>query len=216
MTASFAFAIRLSNSDREAICKLVLKHRFEQEYLTLALRRQSLAFALYNSMYSEELQKQMKKLPKGWLPDEDGLRFDFGSRSDVMKFYPDLGNSSPYPRPWDRFLGDAPGLGTTRLVPYRDRDRTLKAFGARDPFSIERDTIVNEIVKLNETMMGARVQVRTALLQANTARKLIELWPEIEPFVRSALSGLPPASLPAVRTDLLNDMLKLPAEKEEA
>lgn len=81
-----------------------------------------------------------------------------------------------------------------------------------DPLGIEIKALLDEISAAKEEYNLKHAKAWAALEAATTTKKLIEMWPEIAPFVPAPP---PPAALPVIQREDLNGAFALPLNKAE-
>lgn len=194
---------KLTNSMRERIAKAVLKHRFAEIAAGLVAERAAFALTIYNDVYSEAERRKMAALPAGWLCDHEaiGAQFGGGAGYAILNF-----NGSAY--------GSSTGLlatslgHVTRRLPYTHRNGCAKVYETASALSTEHFAQKERLTDLNKQVDTAGRQINAALAQPGTTDRLIELWPEVEPFVKKLEPTAP--FLPSIPVARLNAMFGLP------
>ncbi len=199
---------RLTNDIRNAIRQDLVEHRYGPVAKSIGDRLQEFAAKLYDKTYPPEQQELMASLPKGWLPEADHIRFAYAGQYHSVHFngfswgWSALGSLTKRGNPITRFV--ATEHDRNYNISLRDEDLT-REFGQ----------IHNDMRKLEETFSIAQRDLQTALSAFSTIEKLIEAWPEVEPFAKDYITAPQKASktlLPAVKISSLNAMLDLPVE----
>lgn len=180
-------SIRLTNEMRSRIAKAVLEHRFGPEEKEIELDRKKLGSLVYDTLYDKFTQGLMAELPEGWLPTQCADHVYFAGQWVSVEF------------------------GEPRRFLYEEFNTSPK-FGADDPVSKLFESIESRKYKLREARGEASAKVNGLLSEATTVKKLLEIWPEVEPFIPPATA---PVHLPAVPRAEVNALLGLPTRKEE-
>lgn len=199
-------ATRLTTWIREQITKDVVRHRFADAALELVKDRAALAVDVYNDVYSEAERKKMAALPSGWLGEDRDITVQFGDGRGYEKL---------------SFSGAVYGEVSTvlkdsiepvdLLVQHRHERGCAKVYELTHPFALRRDDLRARDKDMSEAIRTARRQVEAAVQKATTLNRLIELWPEIEPFASKYEDK--PKHLPALPTSELNALLDLPVSE---
>jgi len=199
-------SVKLTKTHREEILKRAMQHAFKDEVLALMAKFAKLANDVYEDVFSAADRKKMEALPEGWLPRDSEIRVTFGNEHTWLKFN---GRNGCLPEvdgvwPEDQY----------RRYPASKKSKVCKAYDARDAMSVRFEELINARKDLSSRVSEARSSTRAALDRATTLQRLLEGWPEIEPFTRFIPRDRP--SLPAIKTDVLNTLLDLPiSEKME-
>jgi hypothetical protein len=98
-----------------------------------------------------------------------------------------------------------------KRFPDRKKGTCVASFEARDSVSLKYDELQNKKTDLIAAFNKARSDTAAAIGQYTTIDKLLEAWPEIEPFTKGVVAKRKP-QLPAVPVSKLNELLGLPAE----
>lgn len=196
---------KLTNYMREQIAEAVVRHRFNDPALAIVTRRAALAAKVYDDLYSPADQKKMAGLPTGWLPEDNDISVQFGSGGNYTQI---------------AFSGAA--YGTIARVLAEPLDRTMrrvasahvrgcaKSYEPTHPFVAEYEALKADTAALVAEIETAERQAKAAIASASTVRRLIDMWPEIEPFTKDYQDERRP-NLPALPTEQLNALFKLPA-----
>lgn len=180
---------KLTNQLRSDLADTLLKRRFDEAHSALAKREKALGIRIYEDVFDAKTRAAMKRLPAGWLPtiNHAKVKFEAGGYSAVH-------------------------MGEDRPVPHVKYHTTLKVYGARDPISEAYQEWESDTKSLRESRSRLEVEIRGALDSVTTIKRLLELWPELEPFVpKDGVKTL----LPAINVSTLNAALKLPVSKAE-
>lgn len=199
---------RLTNDIRDAIRADLTAHRYGAAVKAIGDRLQVFAAKLYDHLYSPEDQALMASLPNGWLPEDDHLRISYAGQYHSVYF-------NGYCWSWSSLNSLAKrGSAISRRVASEHIGGHVRL--RDDALCNEFGQIDNDLRKLNEANSLAQRDIQTALSTFSTIEKLIEAWPEVEPFASPYITAPQKAAkslLPAVRISSLNAMLDLPVEQ---
>lgn len=197
---------KLTTYIRENLAKDLLKHRFGDAAASLVADRAAFALKVYNDLYSEAERKKMAALPDGWLGKDSDITVQFGDGSGYGKLE---FSGSVY--------GDVHAVLKTpvdtvyRLVIHQHLRGCAKAYERNHEFAAEYDALRERQKDLSTQISQARRQTEAALTKATTLKRLVDIWPEIEPFVEKYVDK--PKPLPALPTNELNALLDLPVSE---
>lgn len=176
--------MRLTNNIRDVICVRVMKHSFEEKINAAKELLQNQADVLYRSSFSNSEWEYIVKCPPGFLEMTNAVTlFVCGENLRI-----NLASLSPLPA--SMRYGSVP-MEFRASVEDQKKYRAIKV--SYDALEKERAT--------------ARSKLVTALRSFPTTEKLLELWPEIEPFIEDMLQKK--SGLPAIPISSLNQILHL-------
>lgn len=182
---------RLTQDIRHRLLSKMLEHRFDKDRDALHKRKENLALEVYKDLYSPATIAAMKKFPEDAFPACSSIRVTFVDDTVCLDFPDD----------------------TSHLFFYRHTRVSCKVYEPRHAFSVEYFTIERELKALREEHDQVRSAGRATLNKVNTTRQLIEMWPEIEPFLKELAPVVDtPCIALAVPVDQLNKMFALPVE----
>lgn len=196
--------LRLTNYTRKQIALAILRHRFNDEIVALTADRAALADAVYNEVYSKPERERMASLPAGWLPECYSIRVQFGSSGRSYEVVP---FSGVFYDETSKYRAAAVEQQTRRLL-SRHVNGCVKVFTEDHPLSLTAVDLKSRLDDIASRASHASRQVDAALASVSTIGRLIEVWPEVEPFAKRFDTS--PQKLPAVQTDKLNKLLDLP------
>jgi len=198
---------KLTNWMREAIVKAVVAHRFADAALEIVQKRAALAAKVYDDLYSEADRKKMAALPNGWLPEDYdiGVQFGAGRGYENLPFNGSLYGkvSSVLPDPIDR---------VTRRMAYHHTRGCARVYEPDEAIVAEYNSIAAAAQSLSDEIETAQRQATAAVSSVSTIKRLIEVWPGIEPFAAKYEDEAKP-NLPALPTAQLNALFKLPVSE---
>ena len=192
---------RLTKEIREAITTDLIKHRFESAVKEVYAQRAALADAVYRDIYTKAQREQIDALPEGMLPTVDDVSVNFGTSYTHVYF-----SGQTYGALIK--VASAVREGTSRRVHYKHKSGSVKVYDATHKLAVEYDRLSGVVSDLVKEIDTARLASLAAMASASTIKRLIEAWPEVEPFAKRFDTERP--SLPMVQTDQLNKILDLP------
>lgn len=198
---------RLTNTIRERIALAVLRHRFSESIEALIADKATFADEVYCDLYKKSDREKIDALPAGWLPEEAsiGVKFD-NTRWNYENIYFSgcvYGKLSRTRAPQEK-SDPAP----RRRVLHKHSNGCVKVYDEGHRLAKKFAALKEREAELEAAIVAAERQVNAALESATTINKLVEIWPEVEPFARQFDKS--PIKVPAVPTEQLNKLLDLP------
>lgn len=182
--------VRINTYMKETVVTRLMDHAFAQREEALLEEWHALGDAVYKDLYPEEVLTKMKALPAGFLPVDDDVRVSFGG--DFTRVY----------------------FGENRLLSYGHRSNAARVYDDKHPLSVRHAAYRSAKNQLEEEQSKAKSSAQAILDSVTTLKKLIEVWPEVEPFVEDFKQTSSGRYLPALPVQDLNARLGLP--KKEA
>lgn len=205
---------RLTNSIRDSLLKKLLERAFKARCDEFLKRAAAFAVAVHADVFGKDLEK-MNALPKGWLPQDDGIMVRFGGDNTRLSFKGSLG-SGGIPDAFRR-CGSTGGDSVYLRLTDSTKGTTAKVYNAREPLAAEYEGLINERKDLCDEIERAARTAKAAMESCSTIEKLIKVWPEVEEFAKEFLvDGERKALLPDVPRAQLNNLLNLPPEEKAA
>lgn len=210
---------RLTNDMRGKIVNAVLEHKFNPIIAELAKDFAALADDVHKTAFRKILEK-IEALPEGWLPTDDDIQVEFGAgKMQRLNFNGQFTHRYGY-RVIDGVHVSEADLNTFaqfppatfRRFPANKKGTCVSSFDARSELSLRYDELSNRKYDLISSFNKARLETGVAVSKFTTIDKLLEAWPEIEPFTKGVAAKAKP-QLPAVPIMKLNELLGLPAEE---
>ena len=192
---------RLTNDIRTSISEALLKHRFTEAVTAHAKEMATFAQEVYEDKYKKAQRAAMNALPDGWLYESSDITATFGTSFQRLNF-----NGSEYGE-LAKFNASYSDTVTFRVL-AKDKGSCVSTYDAGHKMSSRFDVLKGKSQDLKTQITEARRQVGAALSSVTTIKRLIETWPEIEPFARKFEGEK--SHLPALPTDALNAILDLP------
>lgn len=194
---------KLTKDMKTATVQALLDHKFKPLTVALAADAATLAEKLHADFFGDDLEK-MKRVPKGWLPTSDRSAYFTYDNKGVTLFF--SGHVSYRAREYtnERTIFDR----------YFDkRDKRLLHTTTRHTVEMSvKYTGVSELCKrvfaLQDQYIEAEKELHRTLYPFTQVEKLLEHWPEVQPFVPEYVP--PVKNLPAVQADALNAKFELP------
>lgn len=187
-------ATRLTRALRGQILYALHKRAFKKEFEELEKIEHQLADDVYNKLYTKKQLKLMSELGN-----------DFFSRySDICaKFHFDLGKLS---LDGYRSFGEA-------YKPYY----AAVVFDCDDPLTLRYQKFKADKEALETKRQQKCYETETIVNSCKTVKKLVELWPEIEPMLASMnIHAQEERPMLPVKIENLNEIFELPPDVENA
>lgn len=180
-------SMKLTEGMRHNIKEALLARAFGEREAALDALEKALANDIYHHLYPAPIRKKMAALPPGFLPTDTDHRIKFAGDFHRMDW------------------------GDSRRVAAELRSNA-SVFDANHPFTDRFRDIKNQREKLEKEKREASAKARAALKAATTTNRLLQAWPEVEPFLEPYRRKSAPAPLPVVQTEVLNKTFGLPVE----
>lgn len=175
--------MKLTNATRKIILNRLISHRFDKPRDALMEREYALAEECYATAFDANTLATLSELPKGWTPMRTGYS------GKVAGCWVELCFKDNKQWPYSR---DVPALSHPNPV----AQKVLDFLHDRKEHAAAREAAANTI--------------KGTLASYTTLEKLVDAWPEVEPFVFGLGTVRP--NLPAIQTGKLNALLDLPVE----
>lgn len=179
--------VRLTKHIKDRIRRRLIVHAFEEREKANAAGFHQLADAVYHDLYPEALLKQMNAMPGGFLPEDTDVSVCF---EQVERFA----------RLW---------YSNRRRVAQKHTSNAAKVYEENHEFSKWYAKLDAEKKKIKEERRGAEQSAMAVMDNVTTLKRLIEVWPEVEPFARDFLVSAQSGTLPALPIGDLNKRLGL-------
>lgn len=214
--SSRGISIRLDERKREKLINILLAHRYYDEVMELVKARKNFALVLYNDGLGPKRRKIIASLPDGWLPKVfhiqaaipagGMIKIDFDGTFDHCH-YPDwLEKIINFKGRPDRIEFSLPD--EIKNLPLKSYDRI------DDPIVVKWEELQRAEEKLRERVDKAAELARTYIWKAGSTGALKQMWPEMTEFC-AQLEGVVGNQLPAIPTQELNMVFKLPPDKKK-
>ena len=186
-------SIRLTIALKDSIVRAALDFRFAEEEEQLLRDRKEFGDRCYLHVYDEKAREIMGMAQHyfyGRAFDMDAsIRMYFGGRNVSLPMSKERPFFSVDPEEANKVLND-------------------------HPLAIEFDRLQGRKENLREEKKEIRAYIRQVVNSVSTTKKLLEVWPDCEPFIEQAVPAVAPMHLPAIKIKDLNR--KLFGEKDHA
>lgn len=179
--------MKLSNDIRGTILDRALKHGFDKPRDLLKRAEKAFGEMAYNDIYSKKVRDMMQALPADYLPVTSSVLCRFGATEG-------------------RALFEKPKRVPTKHDRY---SAVAKIFSGDHKLTQQYLELSQQQKDLNTRYKETREQIKAILDSVTTLKRLQEIWPECEPFIKDMLITKKPA-LPAVPVKEVNKSLGLP------
>lgn len=199
---------RLVTRDRTRLVFDLLGNRFKGDMALLCAERKRLATLAYESLYDAATRKKMDALPSGWLPERTEIKCYWRQTRTLDLYF------SGYVDPPEglRSAFDHVRADQMRFMEKHDNYNFRHTLPDEIGEQVQAHTLILQDFRVK--VLRAKEQLDAALRRFTTVEKLIREWPEVAPFAQPYVSPPSPKGeplrLPALRTDVLNDLFHLP------
>lgn len=183
--------MRLTEAQRRAICHKALAHALDADQAKLNADWARFGDDIYKDAYAETDRRRMARLPRGWLPEVDGIKAQFGSDILDVAFF------------------------SKRRIPNADGDenywsrRVVKQYSATHVMSQRATELTRRKEAMKDRRADLNAKVMATLHSVQTVKRLHEVWPESKQFTDGMSFEI--ANLPALPIKALNKLLGLEA-----
>ena len=213
---------RINAFIRDNIVDALLKQGFESQTRDLILLGQRLANDVFIDLVGRDNIKKLDGLPKGWVPSVSKFTVNCEGQKHQLAFNGQISFGS----------GDTNLLKTVdrewikthrfseRRIPYTKLERfssssTLGSLTADNELCQRVQSLAQDREDLKEQHRAAKRQALATLKSVTTIKRLIDIWPEVEPYASPFEFGKgsnPTSSALTLPTAKLNEMLGLKAD----
>jgi len=183
-------SIRLTNDIKNKIVSNCLNTIFKPKQEASTQLEGKLARACYNQLFTSSLQKMLEKIPKGWLREDNCLRFN----ADGWKVTLCLPKDTTVPTPYTNncsVLGAITGELAAKVQEFvQERDRQKEEYRTKSS------------------------QLHSFLNNFSSLSTLKKAWPEGEPFYKDFVEPSN-STVPAIYVAQLNEALGLTTTKSK-
>lgn len=178
--------IRITVSMKDAIVSRLMTHAFNQREQELISADLELGNQIYADVYSPDTIAKFNEFPEGYFPEETDLAVRFQGVKDYVKV----------------------NFSRRRIAYCHDRG-VVKVYDNDNEFTREYDRLSDIRKKLEDDKKRVRREAQAIIESVTTLKKLIEIWPEVKPFV-AGLDEQDIRNLPMIPIRELNRELGLP------
>lgn len=174
---------RLTNDIRDRIIRRLIEHRFSEHEKELEKHQHAFGLAVYEDLYSPEIQTAMAALPIGFFLLREYVDCQFGHDYETIYF------------------------GCSKPIAAVHHICAAKIYETTAPIAKQFFKLKEEKDELRNKKDVARETARSILYSVHTVEKLLQTWPECKPFVE--VSNRPEPLLPALPIAEVNTMFGL-------
>lgn len=189
----------ISKTTAEAIATALIHHRYASEVAALRDANKTLAMVCYNLKWTSKQLAMMADAPKGWLDETNHLQARTERGYAVNLYF--AGNTNffhmPACKPASVLWPKANVYGNAYVNVKGEVSEALVAHA-------------QACSALNERINADHKKAVSIIKAQSTVAKLIEMWPEVGPFAAEH-APIAKSQLPAIRTEELNALFRLPA-----
>lgn len=177
----------LTKADHVAITRDVMKKAFSERFMMLAIDRQALAYDVYDRFISDERAQALsapwvtRDLTKFYIHNQEGGHvFGFSVVGEMLKLSRDF--SISVNTSGTRFYADTPDQPRKIVLPnagkptFAIESLPQEVIDRYDAFEARQEEICSEFLK-------RKPEVHAVVSSTRSTSKLIEMWPEVEPFI---------------------------------
>lgn len=187
-------ATRLTKGLRDSILYALNKRAFKKEFEELEKIEHQLADDVYNKLYTKKQIKLMQEL---------GNDFFIRRNEICARFHFDLG---------ELYLDDYRTFGEAHKSYY-----AAVVFDCDDPITLRYQKFKADEEELEMKRQQKYREAETIVNSCKTVKKLVELWPEIEPMLASMnIHVQEERPMLPVKVENLNEIFELPPDVENA
>lgn len=177
--------VRLNKMIKDVVKTRLIKKVFEDGQEKLKKAKARFGNKLYNDVYSLKERKAMEAMPEGFLKTSTSLKVQFQDVFTHVHF--------------DR-----------RPIAAKHDYSCCKVYDAKDPLCLEWVELKRTEDQLEKEKRKAEVDIGVVLDQVTTLKRLLKIWPEVEPWVKDfAEPPVDRTNLPALPISELNKTLGL-------
>jgi hypothetical protein len=159
---SMGSTVRLTKIIRDKILRELLDRAFSSEEKQIEKDRELLAAMVYDDLYPAAVKKAMSKLPSDFFEVEVVLRINFGGQISLLK------------------MGKNPVAVRHIKLEYGS---AAMSYVAGSPRAMQFVDIENKARAIYENRTKTQKSARAVLESCSTLKQLLQVWPEVEPFV---------------------------------
>lgn len=181
-------SVRLSKHIKERLKVRLLDNAFKPKMDANRAAFRALGDDIYNDLYPEKVRKQMEAMPDGFLPTDSDVSVSFEQVDRYTRAY------------WN---------GQRRIASKHHNRHAAKVYEEKHDFTQRYAKLKEEREALRNQRAEAERSATAVMDNVTTLKKLIEVWPEVEPFARDFLVSAQSGTLPALPIGDLNKRLGL-------
>lgn len=190
----------ISKAISEKIATALVRHRFVAEVEAMRDAEAALAVEVYNWRWTKEDRAKIAATPDGWL-DTIG-KIEVSQRFGRFVLHIDGG----------RYFENMPARARGSVTwPQGNKYGTSTVTITDDALAATVETHAVAVDKLQGAIKAAHSDAASTIAGMPSLKRLVEAWPEIQPFA-TPFMDVKPNQLPALRTEDLNARFRLPVE----
>jgi len=193
-------SVRLTNNRREVILSNLLKDKFIVPIDEFKEKQSSIAEDVYTEFFGRAAIKRMYSLPRGWMEERPTFSAKLGGYSHHFTVGED----------WKRSVEYKEKCYQNRWCVRMPTDASIM-LPADHKLSIEYQKAEDAKAKINESRAHAYAQASSVLLSVSTLKRLMEVWPEVGPYVPADMYE--EQVLPTLPIQSLNETFGLSGDK---
>jgi hypothetical protein len=199
-------SVKLTNDMRDSIIRGIIEDKYRDRMDELTQRFAEFSNRMYAKCFSNTTIKKINDLPKGWLPEENDFLVEIAGQVIQLTFdgyfarqRTALNQSNSID--WDQ--------RPTKRFPTNKTRGVIKTFDGGSSVHAEYQQIEYDLEKLNEEVATLKNELRGVLYSCSTSKRLLDTWPEIEPYLKDLHLPIPVSSVPVQTIETLNEKLGL-------
>lgn len=202
---------RLNKTIREDLEKDLIKKAFSDRATKIYLARRKMADRIYTNGFKLSDRKLMDSLPDGWLPTQRSFTVNVAGQK--MNFY--FCGREYFNSKWSNLVPKEIRKDEPKILPRRFPEKVTNqtcefSLPANDKLAVQILTLIDEQQDLEKEITKLKTQICATLKSVATVKRLLEVWPEVKPFVEDLIDVTPgSAQALALPIDSLNTSIGL-------
>lgn len=196
-------SVRLTQEIRKDIRNSLIKDPYKDKVLDHAKKASEFTYKVYRDLYTMKEFEYIATAPTGWLNTDNYIMIDFAGERAHLPFNGAGGRYNCHNQITDGWEGVE---DREEIVPDGRGYRALKSYDADHEMTVIYRELQEAEKTLHEEIHQTMVEVSAILNNARTVKKLIEIWPDVEPHIPAVLVKAG-TNLPAVQLEALNEKL---------
>lgn len=202
--------MKLTKTDKENIVSKIIKYRFQKEAKDFINLYRDFSEKVYNKYYEKDLA-EMLKIPDGWLPKIHYINLVV--QADNNKTYEQLSFNGIPPRAKSYYYESAHLFHNEKTIEKialaRNSCNSSLLVNFDDDLAKESRSLREDYYIFEKKVSDARSEINKIMNSANTRNQLLNVWPEVEPFLPEIKNK---NSIVVIDVSSLNKTLELPVE----
>lgn len=198
--------MRLTSDMRSTTVTNIIKARLTDEYLAIADRIETSAQLIYDTY----IPVIVKELPGGICPTYNYISLKIGDDYVSLRFngvfdVKDEQESYHYRADWSHYFCKREHVA--KPFPYNRGGQCVAELSSGHRMYSQYKELIKDTQGFTTKFFTTRSKLRGVVNSVTTVQKLIEVWPEVKPYIAEEA---PKPQLPALPISELNQMLRLP------